>query len=98
MAKVYFHQHFICDGKLLCPRVDDYVSEKACRTKCRFYYGRGAIRFAENFNPENPREPGEPEERVVSKWHICNMPDGSDHLNEIADRERKRIIAMEVRK
>jgi hypothetical protein len=59
---------------MLCPKLDACVKAKACRTRCRYYYGRGVVRFVDDFDPDTKRVPGEPQEHTVNTWHICNYP------------------------
>jgi hypothetical protein len=74
MAQAYYNHVEVEDGMVECPRAGT-LPAKRCRQACRYYYGRGIIKFVENFNPNEKRVPGEPQEYEKARWHICNYPE-----------------------
>jgi len=57
MSNTYMAQRTIVDGRVQeCPR-SRKVTATDCRRKCRFYYGRGIIKFVDNYNQNDPRTP-----------------------------------------
>lgn len=68
------------DDTLQCPaRGMKWVAAEDCRKKCRFYYGRGEIRFVEDPKTRETDEEGAPKEFTKLRWHLCN------HGGEVVD-------------